>query len=234
MRLLTRLLLFLFLAFAASTTSSRAAVIYTYDFPGSPGSGLAANQTNVQPWLGTFSDFTRTAGLTQMPGAPANNTYGTQSWNQTGSIDTTEHEGFSITAAAGCHINMTSLSFDLQLKPSGPVNFEVGLFLNGSSTAYATLDLTPTTTLTTYTFDFTDLVDADNVTSAEFRFFGWNASASGGGIILDNVITNGAIVPEANPAYSAILPVLLALASLGRYILRPQKTRAPFWRCRTH
>jgi len=29
-----------------SAANLRAAVIYTYDFPGGPGSGLAANQTN--------------------------------------------------------------------------------------------------------------------------------------------------------------------------------------------
>ncbi len=225
MRPLFRPILFLVLMFAASTAPSKAAIIYTYDFPGNPGSGLAANQTNGQPFLGTFSDFTRTGGLTQMPGAPANNTYGTESWNLTGSIDTSQYEGFSITAAAGCHLNLSSLSFDLQLKPSGPANFEVGLFLNGSSTAFATLDLAPTSTLTTYTFDFTDLTDADNVSSAAFRFFGWNAAASGGGIVLDNVITNGVILPEANPVYFAGLPVLLALGSLGQYILRPQRTR---------
>ncbi len=112
------------------------------------------------------------------------------------------------------------------MKPSGPANFEVGLFLSGSSTAYATLDLTPTSTLTTYTFNFTPLTDADNVTSAAFRFFGWNASASGGGIVLDNVITNGVILPEANPAYFATLPALLALGSLGSHILRRQRARA--------
>jgi hypothetical protein len=206
------------LAVVLTCSTGRASIIYSYDFPGSPGSGLASNQTNGQPAGATFSDFTRTAGLTQMPGAPANDDYGTESWNQTGSIDTTQHEGFSITAGAGNHLNLTSLSFDIQLKPSGPLNFEVGLFLNGSSTAYATLDLTPTTTVTTYTFNFTPLTDADNVTLAEFRFFGWNAAAAGGGIILDNVTTNGAIVilPEANPAFFATLPVLVASVDMFR------------------
>jgi len=185
---------------------ARASLIYTYDFPGSPGSGLASDQTNGQPTGATFSDFTRTADLTQMPGAPANNDYGTESWNQTGSINTAQYEGFSITAAAGYHLNLTSLSFDVQLKPSGPLNFEVGLFLNGSSTAYATLDLTPTTTVTTYTFNFTPLTDANNVTLAEFRFFGWNAAAAGGGIILDNVTTNGAI--SNLPETSTFVPIL--------------------------
>src|SRR3954469_11920380 len=101
-----RLLAVLALVLAASPATSDAAIVYTYDFPGNPGSGLAANQTNGQPWLGTFSDFTRTAGLTQMPGAPANSTFGTESWNLTGSIDTTQYEGFSITAGSGIHLNL--------------------------------------------------------------------------------------------------------------------------------
>jgi hypothetical protein len=211
-----RLFAAIILVWACSNT--KASLIYTYDFPGNPGSGLAADQTNGQPAGATFSDFTRGGGLTQMPGAPAMDDYGTESWNLTGSIDTTQYEGFSITASAGNHLNLTSLSFDVQLKPSGPLNFEVGLFLNGSSTAYATLDLTPTASVTTYTFNFTPLTDANNVTLAEFRFFGWNAAASGGGIILDNVITNGAIVilPETNPAYFATLPMLLALVDVLR------------------
>ncbi len=135
-------------------------------------------------------------------------------------------EGFTATAGPGVFLNLTSLSFDLQLKPSGPVNFEVGLFLNGSSTAYATLDLTPTSTLTNYVFDFTDLTVADAVTSASFKFYGWNASASGGGIVLDNVITNGAIVPEPNAAWFATLPILLALLSSGRQLLRLRSQRS--------
>ena len=180
MRTLFRPLLVVAIALTAISTPSHSAVIFLYDFPGSPGSGLASSQTNGQPTGATFSDFTRTGGLTQMPGAPANNTYGTETWNQTGVINTAQYEGFSITAAGGSHLNLTSLSFDLALKPSGPLNFEVGLFLNGSSTAYATLDITPTVTLTTYTFDFTDLTDANNVTSAAFRFFGWNAGCQRG------------------------------------------------------
>ncbi len=165
----------------------RAAVLYTYDFPGNPGSGLAASQTNGNQAWAPFSNFTRTVGLTQMPGSPANGTYGTENWNQTGVINTAQYEGFSITAGPGIVLTLTSLSFDILLKPSGPTSVEVGLFLNGSSTAYATLDLTATTTNTSYNFDFTDVISTDNVTSATFKFFGWNAVASGAGIILDNV-----------------------------------------------
>ena len=198
------------LALFIESSTMRAALVYVYDFPGNPGSGLATDQTNGQPAGATFSDFTRTATLTQMPGAPANNTFGTENWNQTATIDPTEYQGFSITATAGFRLNLTSFTFDAALKPSGPLNCEVGLFLNGSSTAYATFDFSPTATLTTYTFNFTALTDSDNVTSAEFRFFGWNASANGGGIVLDNVATFGGIssVPEVAP----LLPVTSIIA----------------------
>lgn len=209
------------------SSTMRAALVYVYDFPGNPGSGLATDQTNGQPAGATFSDFTRTATLTQMPGAPANNTFGTENWNQTGSIDPTEHEGFSITATAGFHLNLTSFTFDAALKPSGPVNCEVGLFLNGSSTAYATFDFAPTASLTTYTFNFTPLTDSDNVTSAEFRFFGWNAVASGGGIVLDNVATFGAIpsVPEVAPLCPLSLIVVCSLLENHRRRIRNSRVR---------
>lgn len=218
-----KLSLLTFIALVLACSSGHASVIYIYDFPGNPGSGLASDQTNGQPSGATFSDFTRTADLTQMPGTPANGTFGTENWNQTGTIDTTQFEGFSITAGVGNHLNLTSLSFDLALKPSGPANFEVGLFLNGSATAFATLDISPTATLTTYNFDFTDLTDADNVTTATFKFFGWNASAAGGGIVLDNVTTNGTVVilPEPSSVFFAAFPILLA----GRQLLRSRAER---------
>jgi hypothetical protein len=225
MQSLSRSILVVLMTLVAFATSSTAAVLFTYDFPGSPGSGLAANQTNGQPAWATFGDFTRTGGLTQMPGAIANNTYGTETWNQTGTINTSQYEGFSITGNGGLHLDLTSLQFDILLKPSGPTNVEVGLFLNGSSTAYATYDVTPTVTLTTYTFNFTPLVDSDNVTSATFRFFGWNAVASGGGIVLDNVITNGTVTPEPGTAWYTLLPLSLAAISLGKRSLAKRSRR---------
>jgi len=220
-----RPLLIALIAVAALSTPASSAVIFIYDFPGNPGSGLAADQTNGNQSWAPFGDFTRNGGLTVMPGAPSNQTFGTENWNQTGSIDTTQYEGFSITAGSGIHLDLTSLSFDVTLKPSGPTNFEVGLFLNGSSTAYATLDVTPTATTTTYTFNFTPLTDAQNVTLATFNFYGWNAVASGGGIVLDNVITNGSIVPEPGNLYFALLPLALAAYSLSSGSRKQRRTK---------
>jgi hypothetical protein len=78
----------------------------------------------------------------------------------------------------------------------------VSLFLNGSTTAYATFTYSPTTSFATYTFDFTDLTVADVVTLATFRFYGWNAPSSGQ-LGFDNVATSGLItaVPELAPVW---------------------------------
>jgi hypothetical protein len=186
--------------------TATASLIYLYDFPG--GSGLASDQTNPQPGNATFSDFTRN-NVGVSPSNPGN-TFASNDWSTNGSIDTSKYEGFSITAAGGFHLNLSSLSFDLYRSATGPANMEVGLFLNGSATAYATYDFSPTMSTTTYTFNFTPLTDSSNVTSATFNFYGWNAVGVGGQVYVTNVGTYGDIsnVPEA----STLVPILFLFA----------------------
>jgi len=195
------------------TSRASAAVIYTYDFPNNPGSGLAADQTNPQPSGATFSDFTRT---TVTPGNSAN-VFSSVNWTVGGALDPAAYEGFSITAAAGYHLNLTSFNFDLSISAPGPTSMEAALFLNGSTTAYATFDLAPGS-LTTYTFNFTALTDADNVTSATFKLYGWNAASSSGKVVLDNVITNGTIsnAPEVDTEFAWLFPIALIISAYAR------------------
>jgi hypothetical protein len=77
-----------------------------------------------------FSDVTRTN--VNVSGGPL---FNSNSWNQGGSIDTTQHVGFSITADANFALDLTSLTFDAKRTSSGPLNAQVSLFLNGSATA---------------------------------------------------------------------------------------------------
>src|SRR5690348_7678247 len=185
----------------------QASLIFVYDFPGN--SGLASDQTNPQPANAIFGDFTRNnVGAT--PGAPAN-TFGSNTWSLSASMDPTVYEGFSITAAGGYHLNLSSLSFSAYRSSTGPANVEVGLFLNGSTTAYATFDFSPVVaTNTPYTFNFGPLTDADNVTTATFKFFGWNATSGiGGQFYVSNVGTNGSI--SSLPESSSLAPILLLL-----------------------
>lgn len=210
-----------FAALILASSLARASLIYTYDFPGSPGSGLAMDQSNGQPANATFSDFTRST----VGGAGGGNVFTSDNWSTSGSLDPTVYEGFSITASGGFHLNLSSFTFDVKVSGSGPLNLEAALFLNGSTTAYATYDFSATGTMTTYTFNnFTPLTDADNVTSATFKLFGWNAASSSGQITLDNVATFGDI--SSLPEPSTLLPAIsLVVCALGQARLRRQKSK---------
>lgn len=186
--------------------SARAGLIYLYDFPGSPGSGLATDQTNGQPTGATISDFTRNGGLT---GTGVQGIFGSKNWPTGSSIDPTVFTAFSITAGPNYLLNLSQLTFDsLKNGAGGPTNAEVALFLNGSSTAYATFDWTPANApLTSYIFSFTPITDADSVTTATFKFFAWNANDATNEVQFDNMATYGAIVPEPE-AFTPILVVV--------------------------
>jgi hypothetical protein len=199
--------------------TGRASLIYLYDFPGSPGSGLAADQTNPQPSGATFSDFTRNnVGVV----GSSTDEFGSNNWSQGGSLDSTVFESFSITADNGFHLNLDSLTFSARRSATGPQNMEVALFLNGLATAYATFDFSPTTSMAPYTFNFTPLTDNDNVTTATFKFFGWNATGTGGQLYLDDVATYGAIssVPEAATAWPLVILVTCASISANNGAFR--------------
>ena len=199
---------------AAST--GKAAIIYLYDFPGNPGSGLAVDQTNSQPAGATFSDFTRT----NVGAAAGGNVFNSNNWNQGAGIDPTQYVAFSITGDAGFVLDLASLAFDARRSATGPLNAEVALFLNGSATSYATFDFSPNTTSGPFTFDFTDLTDSDNVTLAEFRIYGWNASGAGGQLELGNIASNGSI--GAAPETVTVWPVVFIM---GCSVLEARKRR---------
>ncbi len=199
--------LLFFAGFLAST--SQASLIYLYDFPGTPGSGSAAAQTNAQPSGATFSDFTRT-NLT-----PDTMTY-TNEFTSVGyahpAQDLTQYAGFTITAKFGQTLDLTSLTFDTIHHASGPTKEEVHLYLNGDySTPYATQFFSGTKSIA---FNFTPLTNVDNVTSAEFRFYGWNAGQPAGSNGFSNVAVNGAIGTAIVPEVSALPCVILLVFCL--------------------
>jgi hypothetical protein len=205
-------------------STSNAIIIYTYDFPGSPGSGLAGNQTNAQPTGATFSDFTRSTVI----GDTTGNAFGSKNWSSSGFLNPTTYTAFSITADAGQHLDLTSLTFLSGKSATGPGNSQVAMYVNGSSTAYATLNFTSTGGLGSYkptTFDFVDLTDANNATTVTFKFYGWNAG-SGGQFILDDVVTNGVITnaPEANPLGPVCLVVEAAIL-VGKMRRKPKAAK---------
>ncbi len=192
--------------------TSRSAVLYTYDFPGSPGSGLASAQTNPQPPKATFSDFTRAASLAATTSASGNNVFSSNGWGTGAAFDPAQYVGYSIAAATGFVLNLTSIDFLAGRSATGPTSARASLFLNGVATPYASLDFTPATSLGAFTLNFPALTSASNVSSAEIRFYGW--SGGGGRLDFDDVATNGATAVATVPEASAIVPVLLLLAAI--------------------
>jgi hypothetical protein len=204
----TVLLFQFFLALAHS--SAFASIIWTYDFPGTPGSGLAADQTNPQPGHATFGDWNRI----NLSAVGTADVFNSSFWNTTSTFDSTQYASFSITADAGYHLNLSLLTFDEMRESGGPTKGRIQMFLNGSTTAYATFDYNPTASLQNKTFDFTDTTDADNVTLVEFRFYGWNGGTPSAGLLFDNVGVTLTIVPEPNQWLLVVWPVGVALRRL--------------------
>ena len=189
--------LFAVIVAALACSNSSASLVYTYDFPGSgPNNGLAANQTNGQPANATLSDFTRNGGLT---GTGNSGVFGSKNWSTNASMDPTVFTAFTITANPGFVLSLSSLTFDsLKNGATAPMLAEVDLFLNGSTTAYASFAWTPQNSpMTSYAFNFTPVTFADNITTATFKFFAWNATDATNEVQFDNVaIFGGVDVPE--------------------------------------
>ena len=212
------------IAFVLVCSNGSASLIYTYDFPGGPGSGLAVDQTNGQPAGATFSDFTRNGGLT---GTGAAGVFGSKNWSTAGSPDPNIFTAFTITADPGLVLTLSQLTFDsLKNGAAAPLLAEVDLFLNGSATAYASFAWTPQNApMTSYVFNFTPVTGADNVTTATFKFFAWNAASGTNEVQFDNVaIFGGVDVPESAGLGPAGL--VIGCAILARRLSRERSLKS--------
>src|ERR1700682_5260882 len=108
------ILVVMFCYLLASALSLRASmVLFTYDFPGTPGSGIAANQTvPTQPDGATFLDFIQNGGLI-VHDTPVD-TFNSANWSPSVTIDPTQFDSFMISANAGRSLDLTQLSFDVK------------------------------------------------------------------------------------------------------------------------
>ncbi len=192
--------------------AANASASYVYDFPGTPGSGLATDQSNPQPGNATFGDWQRVGVVA----APTANVFDSAQWQNTSVFDpTSSYVSFDITATSGYHLDLSgSITFDQMRSAGGPTKGRIRIFLNGSATAYATFNWNPTPSLQGQSFNFTPTTDVDNVTSVEVRFYGWNGGDPLGSMLFDNVAVGiTAIVPEPATWLSALIPLSLIVAS---------------------
>jgi len=203
------------LAAALVSSAANGALIWTYDFPGpGPNNGSAANQTNPQPSGATFSDFTRNGGLIGTGNA---NVFGSTNWSTSATMDPTVFTAFTITGDAGFALDLNQLTFDSLKTGATTAGFtaEVALYINGSTSPYAFFGWTPQNApLTSYTFNFGPLTPADNVTTATFKFYGWNATDNTNGLQFTNVSVYGTIdaVPEIPAGWPVVLLMIFVIA----------------------
>jgi hypothetical protein len=185
--------------------AARASLVWTYDFPGTPGAPLGNGQTNPQLPNATFGDWSRV----NLAAVGTTDVFDSNFWNTTATFDATQYASFTITADAGYHLNLSDLTFDESRTSGGPTKGRIYMFVNGSATPFDSFDYNPSSSVQNKTFDFTDTVDADNATTIEFRFYGWNGGTPAASLIFDNVVINGVgIVPETG----TIVPLALLLS----------------------
>ena len=191
-------------------------VVYTYTFPGSPGSGLAADQPVTAPAFTIFGDWTR-VGVTVDTTA---NAFGSTGWNTSSSINRAQYASFTITSAPGFVLILQGFSFDESRTGGGPTKGEVELFTNG--TLDQVFDYNPSLLVApgqfkTFTWNLTPTTAADAVTNAEFRFVAWNTGNASSSLIFDNVAVTLDVVPEVDAGLAAALfGALIAAHSLIR------------------
>ncbi len=165
---------------------------------------IAVGQPTTNPNAGGRFSFTgHPLGATN-----ASNTF-------TGSISTTQYYEVTITPTAGYSLDLNTITFTLTRSGTGIRQYAVRSSLDYTtnlpasiSPANANLSVVPTNI-----FQVIDGTAAENgstitlgssydaiTTAVTFRFYGWNAEASGGTFSIDNVVINGnANIVSATP-----------------------------------
>lgn len=187
----------------------------TYPFTNVTTSSGLTDPTPVPTATGaTFSSFTAVGQTTSNPnatvrfsftGQPLGATNGSDVF--TGSISTTQYYEVTVTPSAGYSLDLNTITFTSQRSGTGIRQYAVRSSLDFTtnlpasiSPVNANLSVVPTNVFQVLdastgandgsTITLSSAYDA--LTSAvTFRFYGWNAEASGGTFSIDNVVING-------------------------------------------
>jgi hypothetical protein len=196
------------------TDRAAAAVISNYGFDGKP-----ANTAVDAPVAGaTFSAFTRT----NLNDGNHPNDFDSNGFTTSSSIDTTQYEGFSVTASGATPLTFEGIGWDTNRSGEGP---EIGAirYLIDNVLKASFIYAIPTANTPGHLWNFADFVLNPGQT-VEFRFFGYNADSSEAFLRLDNVGFKNApgpvvpSVPEPNSLILASMGAILALCCV--YITR--------------
>lgn len=121
------------------------------------------------------------------------------------SIDLTKYLEFTVTAASGYDVTLTSVTYDRQRSTAGCQNSRIAHNFGGNFITTYQDDPTVATTIGNQLWDFTDftIVAGNSVT---FRIYGWNNSA-GGTFRIDNLKIFGSVASStANTVSVSVSP----------------------------
>jgi hypothetical protein len=173
-----------------------------YKFDGTSDGDNQFNHVTTQPANATFSTVVR-VNVDWNGGA---NVFTSKNWSTGTSVDTTKYVEFSITAAPEFTITLDRLVFGAGRSSTGPTNAQVSVFNMAApahnATANAAFVYQPgvhtSPGVDTYTFDFPNFTTIGGGT-VTFRFYGYQATGSGGTLRFDNVQLYGDIAPVPEP-----------------------------------
>lgn len=203
--------------------NARAAVLGTYDFTGTgtTGDNAAPTAANV-----TFGSFTRVG----VNSASAADQFGSAGWTTGGTLNINEYVQFVVTPVAGFSLNVEQVAFQVQrldsfggLFGAAPTSGQVSIFKNSDLVnAVATQAFTPSTTLSSVTFNFADF-NSGVGQGVTVRFYGWNAAGGIFGINLGqlnfgSVAFSATVVPEPVNVALGVFGTVIGFASLGGWL----------------
>jgi len=151
-------------------------VLATWDFSGDTGNeaskAVASTAANI-----TAGAFARGSGLTATTGSGSINS---SNWPTAASADATKYYTVTITPAAGCTMDLTSVAIDARASASGPATAGVGTdadqFMYGSQVS-TTAPSTPALSVTGATG------------AVEIRIYGWSATGGTGTFRVQNTFS---------------------------------------------
>ena len=195
----------------ATTAAASAQIITAYDVSGSGTTNAALAPTTTVATV-TATSLTRGAGLTF---ASAVNSFNSNNWNITNTLDTTTATGkyleFDVTAGVA-GVTLSTLQFAINGSGTAPNTGQWGYSLDGGTTftlgttanggMFTTAAAQPTAQST---WDFTDFTLAANAT-VDFRFFEYGATSISGATAAAGGTTRIAnITGVGNPQYDLVL-----------------------------
>lgn len=121
-----------------------------------------------------------------------------------GTIDLNKYIDFTVTAASGYDVTLTSVNYGRQRSGTGPTNSRVAHNFSGNYTTDFLDDATVPTSIAALSWDFTDFTITSG-NSVSFRIYGWNNT--GGTLRIDDLNIFGSVAASAgNSATVTVSP----------------------------